>query len=47
MDERIRPALRDLGLEYAENEEEFVKLACPRVAEGCRQFVRFFQGDTT
>ncbi|MFP4407014.1 MAG: pyridoxal phosphate-dependent aminotransferase [Spirochaetaceae bacterium] len=40
-------ALRHFHEHGAENEEEFVKLACPRVAEGCRQFVRFFQGDTT
>ncbi len=40
-------ALRHLHEHGAEDEEEYVELACPRVAEGCRQLIRFLKGDTT
>lgn len=40
-------ALRHFQEHGAEDEDEFVELACPRVAEGCRQLIRFFQGDAT
>lgn len=41
-----RAALNYYQERGAEEESEFVSRACPRVAEGCRQLVRFFEGGT-
>lgn len=40
-------ALRHYQEHGAEDEAEFVELACPRVADGCRQLIRFFIGAST